>query len=94
MASRFGKLSLPEILAQIVEYSRDDYRGPDSIYPTDVGWNCAYVCACFLAQHTKHGSDEGVDTESPWAGLKVMEDIPFKERVKLAEKLVESWNNG
>lgn len=81
--------SLAEIIAQIVDFSWDDYNPiiPENVYPDNVGWNIAYVCACFLAQHTVEGHN-GVDTEYAYNGLSVDSFMSYKERLKLAKKII------
>lgn len=85
-------LILAAIITNIVQYSRSDYYPiePDTVYPEDVAWNCAYICACFLAQNTVHGSD-GVDRETPLNALKIDKDMSTDERMKLALALVEEF---
>jgi hypothetical protein len=89
---KYSLKTLAAILAQIVQFSRDDYfNGKDAPdYPQDIGWNVAYICCCFIAQHTEQGS-EGVDTEVAYVGLKVMEHMSYEDRLKLAEQLVSEW---
>lgn len=83
--------TLAYILANIVQYSRDDYfNGKETTYPADIGWNAAYICACFLANHTRDG-ESGVDTEVPHVGLKIMEEMSFDDRLKLAQALIKEW---
>lgn len=90
MASRYPAIrDLPEVLAQIVHFSRNDYIS--GMYPEDVGWNAAYTCACFLAQHTRFGV-EGCDTEGVYEGLNVMAEMPFDTRLAIARELVDAWN--
>ena len=85
-------LILATIIANIVEYSRNDYYPiePETVYPEDVVWNCAYICACFIAQNTVHGQD-GVDREIPLNMLKIDQHMSMEERVKLALALVEEF---
>ena len=82
--------TLAPVLAQVVQFARDDYTGPDSVLPEAVIWSAAYVCACFLAQHTVQGN-EGVDTGNPFEALRIPKEMSYAERLKLAEQLVQSW---
>ena len=85
---------LAKVLADIVQYSRNDYfdgKSEDS-YPEDtVGWNCAYVCACFLANNTKYGNN-GVDTEFPFTQLQIDKSMSYESRLALAEDAVKFFN--
>lgn len=89
---KIPKGSLAPLLAQIIHFSRDDYSfgEVDDDCPEDVVRNASYICACFLAQHTRLG-DEGVDTECPYVSLRAGISMPFDERLRLAEKLVKSF---
>lgn len=90
--SCFRGLNLTEVLAQIVEYATDDFRGSEPYKMSeDVVWSTGYVCSCFIAQHTTIGHDEGVDTETSVVGLKIGEDINFQDRLKFAKSLVDSF---
>ena len=91
--NKYGGLTLAEILAQIVAYMHDDYnpRQSETVIPDEVIWNCAYVCACFVAQHTVNGG-EGVDTGHPYEALKITDEtISYAERVMLADSLIHSY---
>ena len=91
MKSEYPRLNpVANILAQIVQFSQDDYH--EKSYPDEQAWGVAYICACFLAQHTSHGN-EGVDTEIPYVALKIGKRMPFDKRLKLAQKLVKEWDN-
>lgn len=92
VASLRGALTLPEVLARVVEFSRNDYfNGTRTVdYPDDVACNAAFVCACFIAQCTKNGHD-GVDMETPYAALAMDKDMPYKARVALAAALVADF---
>lgn len=80
---------LAQVLAQVVHFARDDYnpKQSDGGMPREGEWNLGYVCSCFLAQHTLRGG-EGVDTEFGFRRMKVDKDVPFEERVKLAEAAI------
>lgn len=84
--------SLAEILAQIVQFSQNLYQPiqSDTVYPEDVAENCAYTCACFIAQHTQHGN-EGVELEVAYRGLKVNEWLSYSERVLLAQDIIRKY---
>lgn len=89
--SKYGGLSLAEVLAQIVHYMHNDYHPAESetVIPEDVIWSCSYCCACFLAQHTNDTC--GVETDLPYEGLKIRDpSIPYAERVILATALIDS----
>lgn len=85
-----NKDSLAQIMAQVVEFGREDYKGSTSVIPDNIEWNIAYQAACFLAQYTV-GGDDGVDTEVAYYGLEVNKDMPYEDRLKLAYKLIEEW---
>lgn len=89
-ATPYSLSTLPAILAQVVQFAHYDYES-DPALPEDVAWNIAYVCSCFLAQHTALGKD-GVDTEAAYVGLKVSERMPYADRLALAQTAVEIWN--
>ena len=78
--------SLAEIVAQIVQFSMDNYGGEDSIYPEDVKDNCAYITSCFVYQHTT--ADAGIAADEAATALKIGEFIPYADRVELARKWI------
>lgn len=86
--------TLPEILAQIVQFAQDDYQAkqPPAL-PDEIAWNVAYTCACFLAQHT---ADKPVSVAAAMAyeGLQVTTPMPYMDRVSLAAQLVGSVAGG
>jgi hypothetical protein len=85
---KYTTKTLPEILAQIVEFAYDDYE--EYSIPEDVMWNVAYIVASFTAQHTAKG-DDGVETVTALEGLRIAERMEYKERLVLAKKYVKEW---
>lgn len=85
----YGKIQpLAEVLAQIAQFSISDY---DPIpVPDEVQRNCAYVCACFLAQHTKDGV-EGVETDVAMDLLKIGQSMSYGNRVLHAKRAIEEF---
>ena len=88
---KYSIASLAEILAQIVQFSRDNFTGVDSIYPEDVKYDCGYICACFLAQHTPNGN-QGVETEAAIKLLKIDDALSYSDRLKLARKAIKEFS--
>ena len=81
---------LPEVLAQIVDFAWDDY-GPTNGLPEEVAWCIAHVCACFVAQNTRYGGEEGVEDDSVFSGLEIDEHLPYAKRLEMARVLVDAW---
>lgn len=92
--SKFGGLSLAQIIAQICEYMHDDYRdNPDSVLDENIIWNTAYICSCFIAQHTVDGH-AGVNTDHTLNGLKIAQDIDYWERLDLVNQYIALYYGG
>lgn len=85
MNEQYG-MTLPHVIAQCVHFAWNDYAN-DGPLPEDVVWTVSYQVACYLAQHTPEG-EHGVDTETGLRSLKVDEDMPYAERLALAEQVV------
>lgn len=91
---RYSLATLPEILAQIVQFAQDDYQDQrGSALPADVAWNVAYTCACFLAQHAAAGP-VSVETAVAYEGLEIARAMPYAERVALAAQLIGTIDAG
>lgn len=91
--SKFGGLSLPEILAQTIHFMYNDYPPQfieGGLVPEDVIRSISFICACFLAQHTN--DDAGVDTGIPYEELKINERMSYEDRLVLTKKLVDDLN--
>jgi hypothetical protein len=80
--------TLADIIAQLVQFARDDYQ--NGVFPEAVADNCAYVVACFVAQHTADG-DAGVESREAFDALAVDRDMPFSERAALAHSFITSY---
>ncbi len=83
--------SLAEILTRIVRFSMDNYGGEGDEYPEDVMYDCAYICACFVAQHTRYGLN-GVESEEAIRYLKIGTFLMDDERLKLAEEFIKAYS--
>lgn len=81
---------LPDILAQIIHFAWEDFAPSDEL-PEEVAWCIAHVCACFLAQNTHYGYEEGVEGESTYVELQIGHRMPYEKRLELARNLAEAW---
>lgn len=80
-------LTLPEILAQVVTFSLEDYSACKGGAPEAVRWTVAFTCACLLAQHTARGAD-GVASWRAMDALMIDKDMPYAQRLTLARDAV------
>ncbi|TAN03197.1 MAG: hypothetical protein EPN36_14460 [Rhodanobacteraceae bacterium] len=87
MKEQFG-FTLPEVLAQIVTFSLEDHEDCKGGAPEQVRWTVAFTCACFLAQHTVRGLQEGVAAWRAMDVLEITKDMPYEQRLTLAREAV------
>lgn len=88
-SKQYGYLSLARVIAQVIEYARNDY------FPSEPELgaleSASFIAACFVAQYTK-GGERGVEKAHAFAALQVDKNLSYSKRLELARAFVKEFS--